>query len=65
LTVHFDKTAEIARRRLLCTDGAGEIAAGGESAPIRRGDSFLVPHATGDFRLAGDVTVFRAFVARP
>lgn len=47
---------------LLCTEGEGAIHVGDETTPIRRGESLLVPHRTGPFRLSGQATVFRATV---
>lgn len=59
-----DHTIEVAGgvQILLCTEGEAAIRVGAETTPIRRGDSFLVPHRTGPFRLSGDATVFRAAV---
>lgn len=47
---------------LLCTDGKGTIQVGDETTHFARGDSFLVPHHTGPFKISGDATVFRASV---
>jgi mannose-6-phosphate isomerase len=51
---------------LVATEGAGTLstAAGGDRR-IARGDAVLVPHAAGDGKLDGDVTVLRARPPEP
>lgn len=40
-------------RHLLCVEGGGHIAAGGRKYPFRRGDSWFLPAALGEYRLSG------------
>ena len=42
---------------ILCVEGAGEIRCGGESYPLRRGESWFFPARLGDYELGGQCTV--------
>lgn len=40
-------------QHLLCVEGGGLITAGGKKYPVRKGDSYFLPAALGEYRLSG------------
>ena len=44
-------------QHLLCVEGEGSIAAGGREYPFRKGDSYFLPAALGEYRLSGTCRV--------
>ena len=47
---------------LLCVEGAGEISAKGRLFPYRRGDSYFIPAAMGEYTLRGESRLLLAHV---
>jgi mannose-6-phosphate isomerase len=47
---------------LLCIGGAGELLCNGQSYPVKKGDSWLIPAALKQTEIAGDCTVLVASV---
>jgi mannose-6-phosphate isomerase len=50
---------------LVVTDGTGTLAGDGFSEPIARGETWLVPYASGRISIAGDVGVLRCIPPNP
>jgi mannose-6-phosphate isomerase len=46
---------ELRMLHLLVISGEGEIVCGGEKYPLKKGSSYLLPAAMGDFKLIGDL----------
>lgn len=44
-------------QHLLCVEGAGVICCGGNQYPLRRGDSYFMPAALGEYRIQGSCRV--------
>jgi mannose-6-phosphate isomerase len=49
-------------RHLLCIGGAGELLCNGQSYPVKKGDSWLIPAVLEQTEIAGDCTVLVASV---
>lgn len=51
-------------QHLLCVEGGGEIRSGGESYPFRRGESYFLPAALGEYTIEGSCRVLLSRIGK-